>query len=116
MDGGWSCHVRRAHIAAAGIAYKLVDVPELGYFRADKPYPRGELLIRSETLIPGYYKRPELTAEIFDEDGYYRTGDIMSELGPDQLAFVDRSNNVLKLAHGEFVAVSGWKCSSPRVR
>ena len=53
------------------IDYKLVDVPELGYFRTDTPHPRGELLIKTETIIPGYYNRPEVTAEVFDEDGFY---------------------------------------------
>jgi fatty acid CoA ligase FadD9 len=86
--------------------YKLDDVPELGYFRTDSPHPRGELLIRSQSVIPGYYQRPEVTAEVFDEDGYYRTGDIMAELGPDELVYIDRRKNVLKLSQGEFVAVS----------
>jgi fatty acid CoA ligase FadD9 len=88
------------------IDYKLVDVPELGYFGTDKPYPRGELLVKTENAMAGYYKRPELTAQTFDEDGYYRTGDIMAEIAPDRLMYVDRRNNVLKLAQGEFVAVS----------
>ena len=35
------------------IDYKLVDVPELGYFLTDTPYPRGELLIKTETMIAG---------------------------------------------------------------
>ena len=86
--------------------YKLVDVPELGYFGTDKPHPRGELLVKSATATPGYYKRPEVTAGVFDDDGYYRTGDVVAEIGPDQLAYVDRRNNVLKLAQGEFVAVA----------
>jgi fatty acid CoA ligase FadD9 len=86
--------------------YKLVDAPELGYFTTDKPYPRGELLVKSQTATPGYYKRPEVTAEVFDADGYYRTGDVMAELGPDRLIYVDRRKNVLKLAQGEFVAVA----------
>ena len=86
--------------------YKLVDVPELGYFATDRPYPRGELYIKSADVIPGYYKRPEVTAELFDVDGWYHTGDVMAELGPDQLAYVDRRNNVLKLSQGEFVTVS----------
>ena len=88
------------------IDYKLVDVPELGYFRTDRPHPRGELLVKSEQLFPGYYKRPEVTAEMFDEDGFYRTGDIVAELGPDHVQYVDRRNNVLKLSQGEFVTVS----------
>jgi fatty acid CoA ligase FadD9 len=101
------------------IDYKLVDVPDLGYFHTDRPHPRGELLVKSETLIPGYYKRPQVTAEVFDADGYYRTGDIMAETGPDQLVYVDRRNNVLKLAQGEFVTVSKLETlfgDSPLVR
>lgn len=88
------------------IDYKLVDVPELGYFRTDKPHPRGELLVRSETATPGYYKRPDVTAEVFDADGYYHTGDVVAEIEPDQLTYLDRRNNVMKLSQGEFVAVS----------
>ena len=90
----------------AVIDYKLVDVPELGYFATDKPHPRGELLVKSASATPGYYKRPEVTAGVFDEDGYYRTGDVMAEIAPERLAYVDRRNNVLKLAQGEFVAVA----------
>lgn len=88
------------------IDYRLVDVPELGYFVTDRPFPRGELLVRTATAMPGYFKRPDVTAEVFDADGYYRTGDVMAEVGPDHLVYVDRRNNVLKLAQGEFVAVA----------
>ncbi|WP_274028897.1 carboxylic acid reductase [Streptomyces sp. MMBL 11-1] len=86
--------------------YKLVDVPELGYYATDLPYPRGELLLKSHTLIPGYYRRPDLTATVFDADGYYRTGDVFAETGPDRLVYVDRTKDTLKLSQGEFVAVS----------
>ncbi|MEW1737364.1 carboxylic acid reductase [Nocardia beijingensis] len=99
--------------------YKLADVPELGYFRTDKPHPRGELLLKSTTLISGYYKRPEITAEVFDSDGFYKTGDIVAELAPDRLVYVDRRNNVLKLSQGEFVAVSRLEsvyATSPLIR
>jgi fatty acid CoA ligase FadD9 len=88
------------------IEYKLVDVPALGYFGTDRPHPRGELLVKTPNLIPGYYKRPEVTAELFDADGWYYTGDVMAEIAPDQLVYVDRRNNVLKLSQGEFVTVS----------
>ncbi|HEY2504622.1 MAG TPA: carboxylic acid reductase [Mycobacterium sp.] len=88
------------------IDYQLIDVPELGYFLTDKPYPRGELLVKSETAFLGYFKRPDVTAKAFDPDGYYHTGDVMAELGPDHVKYLDRRNNVLKLAQGEFVAVA----------
>ena len=99
--------------------YKLVDVPELGYFTTDRPHPRGELLVKTATATPGYYKRPEVTAEVFDADGYYRTGDVMAEIAADHLVYVDRRNNVLKLAQGEFVAVANLEAvyaGAPLVR
>lgn len=86
--------------------YKLADVPELGYFGTDRPHPRGELLIKSRTLFSGYYKRADLTAEVFDEDGFFRTGDVVAETGPGEVRFVDRRNNVIKLSQGEFVTIS----------
>ncbi|MFV2175670.1 carboxylic acid reductase [Actinomadura sp. LOL_016] len=88
------------------IDYKLVDVPELGYFGTDRPYPRGELLVKTRSMISGYHGRPDLTAALFDADGYCRTGDVMAQIGPDELRFVDRRNNVIKLAQAEFVSVA----------
>lgn len=99
--------------------YKLVDVPELGYFTTDRPHPRGELYLKAANVIPGYFKHPELSAQIFDAQGFYKTGDIMAELGPDQLKYLDRSNNVIKLSQGEFVAVSQLEATfstSPYIR
>jgi fatty acid CoA ligase FadD9 len=101
------------------IDYKLVDVPDLGYFGTDRPHPRGELLVKTPNLIRGYYKRPEVTAELFDADGWYYTGDVVAEIAPDQLVYVDRRNNVLKLSQGEFVTVSKLEAaygSHPSVR
>jgi fatty acid CoA ligase FadD9 len=101
------------------INYKLADVPDLGYFATDRPHPRGELLLKTENMFPGYYKRPETTAGVFDEDGYYRTGDVVAEVAPGRLVYVDRRNNVLKLAQGEFVTVAKLEAvfgNSPLVR
>jgi fatty acid CoA ligase FadD9 len=101
------------------VDYKLLDVPELGYFNTDKPYPRGELAVKSSRFMAGYYKRPDLTAEMFDGDGYYKTGDVMAEVEADRLRFVDRRNNVIKLSQGEFVAVARLEAlysTSPLIR
>jgi fatty acid CoA ligase FadD9 len=86
--------------------YELVDVPELGYTTRDGPYPRGELRVKTQLMVPGYYRSPEATRELFDEAGFVRTGDIVEQRGPDEIAWIDREKNVLKLAQGEFVSVS----------
>ncbi len=87
------------------IDYKLRDVPELGYLRTDKPYPRGEFCVKTERATPGYFNRPEATAALFDEDGFLLTGDIVEERGPDRIEWIARRNDVLKLSQSEFVAV-----------
>ncbi len=87
-------------------SYKLDDVPELGYFSTDRPHRRGELLIKSTALFQGYYRRDGLTSDVFDDEGYYRTGDIVAELRPDEVRYLDRRNNVVKLSQGEFVTIS----------
>ncbi|WP_155768642.1 thioester reductase domain-containing protein, partial [Mycobacterium colombiense] len=59
------------------------------------------------------------TANVFDEDGYYRTGDVFAEIAPNRLVYVDRRNNVLKLAQGEFVTLSKLEAefgNSPLIR
>jgi fatty acid CoA ligase FadD9 len=87
------------------IDYRLRDVPELGYLTSDKPYPRGEFCVKTMRSTPGYFKRPEATSALFDEDGFLLTGDIVEERGPDRIEWIARRNDVLKLSQSEFVAV-----------
>jgi len=82
-----------------------VDVPELGYFSTDKPYPRGEFCAKTKFGVKSYYKQPEATAGLLDDEGYNFTGDIVEERGPDQIVIIDRRKDVLKLSQGEYVAV-----------
>ncbi len=88
------------------VAHELIDVPELGYTTRDQPYPRGELRVKTRRMVPGYYRSLEATRDFLDEEGFARTGDIMEQVGPEELAWIDRRRNVLKLAQGEFVSVS----------
>jgi len=83
---------------------KLVDAPALGYTSKDKPYPRGEVWFRGGIVTQGYYKLPEKTKEDF-HDGWFATGDIGEWLEDGTLALIDRKKNLVKLSHGEYIAV-----------
>ncbi|KAF8468340.1 hypothetical protein BDZ91DRAFT_722461 [Kalaharituber pfeilii] len=82
----------------------LRSVPDMEYNVEDKPYPRGELLIRGPIRFKEYFREPELTKAAIDEEGWFATGDICSvdELG--RFTIIDRVKNILKLAQGEYVS------------
>jgi long-subunit acyl-CoA synthetase (AMP-forming) len=64
----------------------------------------GEIQIKSPGQFSGYYKQPELTAESFTEDGFFRTGD-RGELRADgMLKITGRTKELFKTAKGKYVA------------
>uniref|UniRef100_A0ACD5V6B3 Uncharacterized protein n=1 Tax=Avena sativa TaxID=4498 RepID=A0ACD5V6B3_AVESA len=85
------------------IEARLESVPEMGYDALSNA-PRGEICLRGHTMFSGYYKRPDLTEEVFS-DGWFHTGDI-GEWQPDgTMKIIDRKKNIFKLSQGEYVAV-----------
>ena len=82
----------------------LLSVPDMEYLVTDKPHPRGELLIRGNTMFSGYFKNEEETRKSHTEDGWFKTGDICSVDERGRFKIIDRRKNVLKLAHGEYIS------------
>jgi long-chain acyl-CoA synthetase len=64
----------------------------------------GEILIKSPGLLKEYYKDPQATREVLDEEGWYHTGDAGYLDSDGHLKIIDRANDVGKLADGTLFA------------
>jgi feruloyl-CoA synthase len=85
-------------LPAAGTLVKLAAVEE-----------KLEIRARSPSVTPGYWRQPELTAQAFDSEGFYRLGDAVRLIDPKQpargLIFDGRIGEDFKLASGTWVSV-----------
>ncbi len=82
----------------------LASVPDMDYLATDMPQPRGELLIRGNSLFSGYYKDEGETQKSMTSDGWFCTGDICTVDARGRFQIIDRRKNVLKLAQGEYIS------------
>ena len=64
----------------------------------------GEILVKGPGVMKGYYKAPELTAEVIDEDGWFHTGDIGILEDGKYLKITDRKKEMFKLSGGKYIA------------
>ena len=64
-------------------------------------------------MTPGYYRQPALTAEAFDEDGFYRSGDAVKLIDADDpnrgMVFDGRIAENFKLLTGTWVAAGSLR-------
>lgn len=91
-------------LPAAGNLVKLVPVED-----------KLELRVRSPSVTPGYWRRQDLSAAAFDEEGFYRLGDAVRLLDPQDpakgMAFDGRIAEDFKLASGTWVSVGPLRAS-----
>jgi feruloyl-CoA synthase len=96
-----SCHFQAERSGVIGLPIpgcELKLVPAGG---------KQEVRVKGPNVTPGYWNRPDLTAEHFDDEGYYRIGDAMRFVDPDRpekgLLFDGRVSEDFKLDSGTWV-------------
>lgn len=64
----------------------------------------GEILVKGPSLMLGYYKNPEATAEVLDEQGWFHTGDVGTFIENRFLKITDRKKEIFKTSSGKYIA------------
>ncbi len=64
----------------------------------------GEILCKGPNVMKGYYNRPDLTAEVIDDKGWFHTGDIGCFIEGHYLKITDRKKEIFKTSGGKYVA------------
>lgn len=88
---------KKIKIGTVGIPVNNVDV---------KISEIGEIMVKGSTVMPGYYKSPETTAEVIDSDGYFHTGDKGVLDGEGFLRLTGRVKEIFKTSMGKYVSPS----------
>ena len=64
----------------------------------------NEILVKGATVMKGYYKKPEETAQVFTEDGWFRTGDAGRLTANGALVLTERIKDLFKTSNGKYIA------------
>ncbi len=64
----------------------------------------GEILMKGPSLMLGYYKNPEATAEVIDSEGWFHTGDIGTFVDGKFLKITDRKKEIFKSSAGKYIS------------
>lgn len=64
----------------------------------------GEITVKGPNVMMGYYKQPELTAEVLSSEGWFKTGDIGEINDQGHLRITDRKKEIFKTSGGKYVA------------
>jgi len=64
----------------------------------------NEILVKGETVMTGYYKKPEANKAAFTDDGFFRTGDAGSLTGDNEIILTERIKDLYKTSNGKYIA------------
>lgn len=94
--------VNRSNHVVPGSVGHVIDIDEVKIAEPNED-GEGEICVRGSNIMLGYYKDEAATAEAFDEEGYFRTGDY-GKLDKDNVLYITgRKKNLIILSNGKNV-------------
>lgn len=94
-------------VAANNVYHPYVRFGWVGYIPKSiqvKIADDGEILVKGDNVMKGYYKDPEKTNQAIDKEGWFHTGDIGEVDDQRMLRITDRKKEMFKLSGGKYVA------------
>ncbi len=82
-------------IGTVGLVMPEVDV---------KIGDNDEILVKGDTVMSGYYKKPDETAAVFTADGYFKTGDAGKLTEQNEIILTERIKDLYKTSNGKYIA------------
>jgi len=79
---------------------KILTIQTHDTFDENFECPEGEIIVRGHCVMKGYWNKPQETAEVIDQDGWFHTGDI-GRYYRGNLQITDRIKNMLVNAYGK---------------
>lgn len=80
---------------------RVLDIMEARIYKENPDDQLGEIQVRGENVMAGYYKNPEATKEVFTEDGWLRTGDLGTLDDNNNLYIRGRSKTMILSSSGQ---------------
>ncbi|WP_087106952.1 AMP-dependent synthetase/ligase [Parendozoicomonas haliclonae] len=88
------------------------DADQLNFGTVGTPLPyvhmrigeENEIQVKADTVMKGYYNKPEATAEAFTEDGWFRTGDAGYIDDHGNVVMTERLKDLMKTSGGKYIA------------
>ena len=84
-----------------GSSGKVLDIMEARIYKENPDDRLGEIQVRGENVMVGYYKNPEATAQIIDANGWLHTGDLGTIDDEGYVTVRGRSKNLLLTSSGQ---------------
>ncbi|MEL6671728.1 MAG: AMP-binding protein, partial [Bacteroidota bacterium] len=82
-------------VPVPGVEVKIDEADEQG---------EGEIIVRGPNVMQGYFKKPEETAKVLQDDGWFKTGDVGKFVKGRFLQITDRRKDIFKTSAGKYIA------------